>query len=475
MDRRRNIAVILAGGVGERVGLQMPKQLVKIAGRPVIEHTIRVFEAAPEIDEIIVLMAAGFTGDIDRMVVAGGYRKVTQVLEGGASRSQTTWRAINAVSDDCNLLFHDAVRPFLDQRIISECISALETYDAVDVAIASADTIVTVDDHLGSVIKDVPRRDRLRRGQTPQAFRLATIRKAYELALADPEFTGGRVHATDDCSVVLRYLPHIPIKVVAGSEHNMKITHPVDVYLADKLFQLASSTVPAADPELLRGKVLVVFGGSYGIGADLAGLGKEYGADVYAFSRSGSGTNVQDPDAVLRALELARKGSGRIDYVVNTAGLLKMGLLEETDDATIDEIMRVNYLAPITIARAAYPYLRETHGHLLLFTSSSYTRGRAGYSIYSSTKAAVVNLTQALADEWSGAGVRVNCVNPERTATPMRLRAFGDELQETLLPSRTVALASLDVLLSDQTGQVMDVRRDDVVPAQRSFKAMEVR
>jgi 2-C-methyl-D-erythritol 4-phosphate cytidylyltransferase len=196
---------------------------------------------------------------------------------------------------------------------------------------------------------------------------------------------------------------------------------------------------------------------------------------VYAFSRSGSGTNVQDPDAVVRALELARKGSGCIDYVVNTAGLLKMGLLEDTDDATIDEVMRVNYLAPITIARAAYPYLRETRGHLLLYTSSSYTRGRAGYSIYSSTKAAVVNLTQALADEWSGAGVRVNCVNPERTATPMRLRAFGDEPPETLLPSRTVALASLDVLLSDQTGQVVDVRRDNVVPAQRTLKPMEVR
>lgn len=100
----------------------------------------------------------------------------------------------------------------------------------------------------------------------------------------------------------------------------------------------------------------------------------------------------------------------------------------------------------------------ETHGHLLLYTSSSYTRGRADYSLYSSTKAAVVNLTQALADEWACQGVRVNCVNPERTATPMRLRAFGDEPAGTLLSPAAVARTSLDVLLSRLTGQVVDVR-----------------
>ena len=87
----------------------------------------------------------------------------------------------------------------------------------------------------------------------------------------------------------------------------------------------------------------------------------------------------------------------------------------------------VNYIAPVQIARLGIGYLEQTKGQLLLFTSSSYTRGRAGYSLYSSSKAAVVNLTQALADEWRDLGVRVNCINPERTATPMRTKAFGVE------------------------------------------------
>jgi len=98
---------------------------------------------------------------------------------------------------------------------------------------------------------------------------------------------------------------------------------------------------------------------------------------------------------------------------------------------------------------------------LLLYTSSSYTRGRGGYSLYSSAKAAIVNLTQALADEWAADGVRVNCINPERTATPMRTMAFGEEPASTLLSSEAVAETSLDVLISSWTGHIVDVRREE--------------
>ena len=467
MNDLPTIAVILAGGVGERLGLKIPKQLVKIAGKPIIEHTLRVFEGCPEIDEILVLMAPGHTEAVERLVAECGLRKVTRVLEGGATRTQSTWRAITALGGrDAKVLFHDAVRPFVDHRIIAGCVTALDSYQAVDVAIPSADTVVVVDDYSGAVIKDVPARDRLRRGQTPQGFRLSTIRRGYELALADPDFIAGRIAPTDDCGVVLRYLPHVPIAVVPGSERNMKVTHPVDVFIADKLFQLGSNAAPPPGrPQdyraALGGKTLVVFGGSYGIGAELAAVASEHGANVCAYSRTQTGTHVEDPAGVAAALARAHAEHGRIDYVVNTAGLLRRGHLADADDATIEELLRVNYHAPVHIARAAFPYLRHTGGGLLLYTSSSYTRGRAGYSLYSSTKAAVVNLTQALADEWSGHGVRINCVNPERTATPMRTRAFGAEPHETLLSARAVALTSVDVLISDFTGHVVDVRRDD--------------
>ena len=95
----------------------------------------------------------------------------------------------------------------------------------------------------------------------------------------------------------------------------------------------------------------------------------------------------------------------------------------------------------------------------MLFTSSSYTRGRAFYSIYSSTKAAIVNFVQAVAQEWEPAGIAVNCINPERTKTPMRVQNFGVEPDDTLLRSEDVAAATVRSLLSDYTGQVIDVKR----------------
>lgn len=477
----RTVAVVLAGGTGQRVGLSIPKQLLKIAGKPLIEHTLSVFEQAEDIDEVLVLMTPGYVPEVEKIVEKAGLTKVRRVLEGGASRNATTENAIAALSEgladgeERYVLFHDAVRPLLSQRVIRECVAALERYQAVDVAIPSADTIIVTRRHGedGEFITDVPDRSRLRRGQTPQAFRLSTIRRAYELAAKDPNF-----QATDDCSVVLRYLPDVPIHVVAGDEYNMKVTQPVDVFLADKLFQLASTAAPerSADEvyaEGLRGRTVVVFGGSYGIGADIARLAEGYGARVFAYGRSTTGTHVENAEQVAEALAAAYEATGRIDFVVNTAGVLRIGQLAETDLETVEEALRVNYLAPLHIARSAHKYLTETGGHLLLYTSSSYTRGRAGYSLYSSSKAALVNLTQALADEWAADGIRVNCVNPERTATPMRTRAFGEEPPGTLLSSEAVAHASLDVLLSAMTGHVIDVRQQDPTRSPAAASAFE--
>lgn len=460
MPKSRNVAVILAGGTGTRVGLSIPKQLIKIAGKPIIEHTIAAFEQSPLIDEIIILMTPGYLDPIHAIVKSGEYKKVSQVLEGAETRNGTTARALAALGDEeCNVLFHDAVRPLVSQTIIEDCVKALEKYDAVDTAIPSADTIVSVEADR-EVISDVLPRHLLRRGQTPQAFKLSVIRKAYETANQDPNFT-----STDDCTVVLRYLPDVPIAVVRGHERNMKVTEPIDVYIADKLFQLQSADTPeelSGDDyrERLSGKTMVVFGGSYGIGGDIAQLAESYGAKVFSFSRSSTKTHVERRSDIRQAAEDVLAQTGSIDFVVNTAGILPRGDLADTSEETIYNATEVNYLAPILIAQEFQPHLEATGGSLLLFTSSSYTRGRRGYSLYSSAKAAVVNLTQALADEWAGR-VRVNCINPERTGTPMRTKAFGEEPEGTLLSSQEVARRSLDVLVSSLTGHVIDIRRED--------------
>jgi 2-C-methyl-D-erythritol 4-phosphate cytidylyltransferase len=457
---KKNVAVLLAGGAGIRVGLDVPKQLIKVAGHPIMEHTLGILDRHEDVDEIIVMMIPGHLDAVRAMVKAGGYRKVTRILEGAETRNDTTRRALESLGEeDCKVLMHDAVRPLLSPRIITDCFRALDTYDAVDVAIPSADTIIEVGED--NTIRNIPPRANLRRGQTPQAFTASVIKDAYARADTDPNF-----EATDDCTVVLRYRPDVPIWVVLGDERNMKVTEPIDLYLADKLFQLTGNDLPPARSEeayreALAGKTMVVFGGSYGIGADIAELGRSYGANVMTFSRSSTQTHVQRREDVAEAARLAAEKFGSVDFVVNTAGVLPRGSLVDASDETIYSATEINYIAPVLIAQEFYPLLCKSQGSLLLFTSSSYTRGRSGYSLYSSAKAATVNLTQALADEWATDKIRVNCVNPERTGTPMRTKAFGQEPADSLLESSAVARASLDTLLSSGTGHVIDLRRAD--------------
>ncbi len=194
----------------------------------------------------------------------------------------------------------------------------------------------------------------------------------------------------------------------------------------------------------------------------IADLAQGYGAEVRTFSRSETGTHVERRSDIVAAAERVIAETGRVDFVVNTAGVLPRNPITATTEETVYNATEVNYLAPIWIAQEFHRHLAATSGSLLLFTSSSYTRGRSGYSLYSSAKAAVVNLTQALADEWADDRVRVNCINPERTATPMRERAFGAEPPSSLLGADVVARASLDVLVGDLTGHVVDVRRSGV-------------
>ena len=455
----KTVAIILAGGSGSRFGREdTPKQFLKVAGKKVIEHTIDVFENNDRIDEIAIVSRAEYIPDVEQMVVLNHYKKVKKILAGGKERYHSSLSAINAyTNDDDKLIFHDAVRPLVNNRIINDCVEALSNYEAVDVAIPVADTIIQVDGD--ECISSIPVRSVLRSGQTPQCFKRATIKKAYELALKDPNFT-----TTDDCGVVRKYLPETPVFVVKGEIFNMKITYKEDLFLIDKLFQLKAEkgnqeALLNATVEKIKNKVLVVFGGSYGIGADVARLAEEQQAHVYRFSRSLNNVDVSNNIQVAAALRKVAEKESRIDCVVCTAGLLVKEPLFSMNYAQIQQSINVNILGLFNVAKESYPYLKQTKGALLCYTSSSYTRGRMMYSVYSATKAAVVNLVQALAEEWFTDHIRVNCINPERTKTPMRMSNFGIEPENTLLRAEEVAIASLNVLASDFSGEVIDVKR----------------
>ncbi|MGP1593852.1 MAG: 2-C-methyl-D-erythritol 4-phosphate cytidylyltransferase [Treponema sp.] len=452
----KNIAVILAGGKGNRLNSDIPKQFIKVAGKKIIEHTIEIFEKHTLIDEICIVCNSAYIYLMEDILIKNKYIKVKKIINGGAERYESSLAAIKAYQDkdEKKMIFHDAVRPLLSSSIITKCIESLDVCDAVDVAVKTTDTIISLDEN--NKIDFIPDRNYLYNGQTPQGFKLSVIKKAYELALQDKNFK-----TTDDCGVVKKYLPEIPIHVVQGHLDNIKVTYPEDVFLLDKLFQLKTiqgDSFLTASCENFKDSVNVIFGGSYGIGKAIYDLLKEQDIKVYEYSRSSTNTNINNVDQVRAALDNVYQHEGRIDNVIVTAGILiKQPLACMNYDEILNSI-NTNYFGNVIVAKESFKYLKKTSGSLLLFTSSSYTRGRSLYSLYSSSKAAIVNFVQAISEEWSCDNIRINCINPERTRTPMRVKNFGVEDECTLLKPEKVADCAVEVIKSGLTGEVIDVR-----------------
>lgn len=227
----KNIAIILAGGSGNRFGADMPKQFLTVSGKMIIEHTIDVFESHQMIDEIAIVCHEAYITEMQELIAKNEYTKVSRVLKGGKERYHSSLAAIEAFTDDnSNLLIHDGVRPLVTDRIITDCVEALNDYEAVDVAVETTDTIIELDEY-GSIAR-IPQRRLLRNVQTPQCFRRGTIAKAFSLALQDPGF-----FPTDDCSLVYRYLPKVKIKVVEGEPMNIKITYKGDIEMMERIIK----------------------------------------------------------------------------------------------------------------------------------------------------------------------------------------------------------------------------------------------
>lgn len=221
------VAVLLAGGTGTRAARGGPKQLAVVGGQTVLERAVRGFTGHPRVDRVVVAMSPDHLDEAGR--VLAGVPEVT-VIAGGPSRQASAALALAEIEDGDGtlVLIHDVARPFVPAAVIDRNLDALADHEAVSTVLPAVDTVyVTSPD---GTLDEVLDRDRLRRAQTPQSFRLATIREAHRLAAADPE------PATDDCTVVRRHLPHVTIALVDGDEVNVKLTTPRDFEIAEETF-----------------------------------------------------------------------------------------------------------------------------------------------------------------------------------------------------------------------------------------------
>jgi len=446
-------AIILSSGSGLRFQDQQPKQFIKLSGLPILAHTIKVFQTCPNIEEIVIVCHESYIDYVWDLVSQYLFSKVVKVVCGGKTRQESSLIGLKCCEHTKYVLIHDGVRPFLSHQVINSLIEAVKIHKAVDTVIPSADTLVEIDEN--RIITNIPDRSQFRRGQTPQAFDQELILSAHQQALLD-----SIDNATDDCQLVM-HLGH-PIFCVEGHEQNIKITYPIDLHIADKLFQLNNQTVLSLDSDLcsiFHGKVLVIFGGSAGIGASLESLVKKLGGRVYSCGRhTDPAVDVTLPDSVEAYLQKVTAHEEKIDFVINCAGDLIRRDVEFTSLKEWQHLFSVNVEGCFNVAHAIIPYFRKYRGGSLMFLgSSSYTRGRGGYAAYSSSKAAVVNFCQALAEELLPLGVKVNVASPGRVKTGLRERHFGKEPEGSLLSPDVVAEQIAAALATETTGCVFDI------------------
>lgn len=218
------VSVILpAAGLGTRMSKTAKKQFLQLDGAPILVHTLRRFAGIESVVEVIVACRAEDMEDVRGMLDGAHVSKPVRLVEGGDSRQESVEHALATVSDTVDLVaVHDAVRPFADEAMIRKVIAAAAEFGAAIAGIVPVDTVKQV--HLTKIQTTISR-DRLVLAQTPQVFRTALLKQAFEKARQDG-FIG-----TDESSVVER-LDAVEVQVVPGSDRNIKITRPTDLALA---------------------------------------------------------------------------------------------------------------------------------------------------------------------------------------------------------------------------------------------------
>lgn len=221
-------AVILAGGKGLRVGGDIPKQLLLLAGKPVIRWSAETFQSVDEIDKIIIVGEKNSLETIKRMLPEHDFPKIINFIEGGAERSDSSYNALISrefAADDL-ILFHDAARPFITPDIIKSLITEIKASGAAGIYIPAVDT-VTIAEH--SKVISIPERRQVFYAQTPQGFRYSIIKDAHE------KYKKGllNIKVTDDVSLVMAR--GYDVKIVSGSPLNFKITTDFDYKIAEFL------------------------------------------------------------------------------------------------------------------------------------------------------------------------------------------------------------------------------------------------
>jgi len=230
----RTVAIIPAGGVGKRLGSSIAKQYLLLDGVPVLVRTLKIFQQAKVIDEIVLVVPEDdLISARKQLVNKYDLTKVTAIVAGGNERQDSVRNGLSTIVDKCDVVvIHDGVRPLLTEEMLNQVVAAAKSDGASSIGVKVKDTVKqTTDDNL--VAATLPRNN-LWLTQTPQAFAFDVLQRAYDAAASD------KFYGTDDASLVERI--GVKVKMIAGSYENIKITTPDDLIIAEAFIKNKAGT-----------------------------------------------------------------------------------------------------------------------------------------------------------------------------------------------------------------------------------------
>lgn len=436
-------AILLIGGKSERfLDAVTPKQFHFLSGKRVYEYALETLLLSGQFSQILLACHKDWIETLKKEIQQKS--PIIKIVEGGLTRQESVRKSLLYLEKNIEkVLVHDGARPFVSFKMIDELLSALDFYPACGTYIPTQDTIGVVDK---GTIHHIPDRSTLQRGQTPQGFHKKTLIRAHENAEKQNIF-----EATCDVQLALRI--GAEVKRVEGDETNVKITTPLDLYLAEHLLRKRAVSSPSTID--FRGKKIALIGASGGIGQHIHQELILEGADVIPLSRSSvpfSLDLLKTPSIKKTSLELFEK-YGPLDGCIFSAGCLYKGAVQDLKEDQVEEMVKVNFLSLIPLLQ----YLPLKKGALfILIGSSSYFRGRKEIGVYSATKAASINLLQSLSEERPDLKIQIFC--PKRTNTPMRKKNFPHEDPNTLAAPVDVAKSILQQIKKNSyKGEILNV------------------
>ncbi len=428
-----SIGVILAGGTGTRFNGNMPKQYMKLNGKEVIAYSIDAFRNSKSLNDFIAVVN---DDEYEEKNIETKYG--ISCIKGGKTRNESIYNAINYIKNnfpDCEkVIFHDAARPFIKYDIIDNYIDLLNTNDAVI-------TAVQITDSIGKLNEGPIDRSQYYLIQTPEAFKFRILLKYFS---ADSSIT----------SIVQQMPKNLEVLRNHDLKFNLKITYPEDLFIAEQLIRLKyfkkdSETIE--DKNLFDDKKALIFGGTGGVGTEIINRFKSLGVHFLApSSKELDLYNITTKDIVEYC------GDFKPDIIINAAAFSATdhdGLLD-----MFDKVFNINLKSNLVLIEYA-KYL-EKKVNIVLFSSSSSTRGRENITLYSAAKAGLNSIVESLAEKMSKHKIYINAIIPEKINTPMIQKLHkGSVKYRELLDVEDVIDAVLHCSIANTFGELIHIRK----------------